>query len=74
MNKSQLSAQDIAAIIQSVKVYKLSHKEAALKHRVRPRLVQSLVKASEKDKKFFERLIEIESKRKYRVRKVIEVS
>ena len=37
--KCQLSCAEIEAVIRSVKVDKLSHKEAALKHKVRPSLV-----------------------------------
>ena len=46
VKKCQLSCDEIALIIKSVLGDKLSHKEAATKHRVSPRLVQSIVKSS----------------------------
>ena len=59
-------------IIQSVHQDKWSHKEAAVKHRVSPRLVQSLTKASKNDPLFLSKARAKETKRKEKLRVVIK--
>ena len=55
VKKHQLSCDEQSRIVNSVKINKLSHREAAIKYGVSPRLVQSLVSASKKDSEYFQK-------------------
>ena len=50
--KCQLNTEDLSEIVKSVRELKLSHKEAAIKHRVSSRLVSKLVSGSKVDPNF----------------------
>ena len=62
--KCQLSTEQIGAVVHSVRRDKLSHKEAAIKHGVSTRLVQSLVMSSRRDDTFLEKHRKREEKRR----------
>ena len=74
VKKCQLSCDEMASIVESVAKDKLSHKEAAAKHRVSPRLVQSIVKKSKTDGAFLNKARNKEQKRRLKLRTVIEQS
>ena len=59
------------AVVSSVNLDKLSHKEAAYKHRVSPRLVQSLVSGLKKDSEFLQQARGREMKRREKLRAVV---
>ena len=74
LKKSQLNSDEMSGIITSVSSEKLSHKEAAIKHGVSPRLVQSLTSASKRDPEFLNKTRDKEDKRRLKLRAVISES
>ena len=71
LKKHQLSADEIEAVVSSVRGDKLSHNEAARKHQISPRLVQSLASALKKDPEFLQRARKKEMKGRQKLRAVI---
>lgn len=72
LKRCQLLSKHVSEIISSVQESKLSHKEAARKHRVSVTLVQSLVTASKKDPDFVQHRAEKEQQRRFKLRVVVE--
>ena len=64
----------MTAIISSVSQDKFSHKEAAIKHGVSPRLVASLIQSRRKDPAFMTKAKQKEEKRRFKLKKVISHS
>ena len=70
--RCQLMSVELLAIVDSVKVDKLTHKAAAKKHNVSAHLVQRLVKESKEDESFPSQIRAREEKRKLKLRLVID--